>query len=82
MGHGIVYGSYNPLSFLMRTWADSRDALLDSLPIDFIQWPPKETPDDDILMGMANFIHEYTHYLQTTSRAHNISLLEELPQTM
>lgn len=78
MAHGIIYGSYNPLSFLMRTWAESPETLVATLPLEFSKWPPKETPDDETLLGIANFIHEYTHYIQTSSRLQNLSLLGTL----
>lgn len=87
MAERLVYGSYNPLAMLLRTWAGSREALEATLPIafdelppklQFSNWPPKERPDDESLMAVANFIHEYTHYLQTTTRAFPIGRLSNL----
>jgi hypothetical protein len=77
----MIYGSFNIQSFLLRTWADSPDTLEKHFPIkpiDVLSKNKLEIPNDEILIGIANFIHEYTHYIQTTSRLFNITHLDIL----
>jgi hypothetical protein len=78
MASGVLHGSFNPLSFLLRTWADDRSLLISSFPSYPDSWPPKEIPSQEALFSIANFIHEYTHYLQITSRLVSLSYLRTL----
>jgi len=79
-GETMAYGSFNPLSFLLRTCAVDPQTIGQY----FRQNPDNKAhisiPPKKVLIGLANLVHEYTHFLQMTTRFMALGLLGSIRQ--
>jgi len=50
----MIHGSFNPLSFLLRTACSDPDTLRKWFPLDYSR-PTPPLPSEEVLFGIANF---------------------------